>query len=54
MRGDCASVELKYVCNLSYRSKFYAGRYKGCAMWHRPNTEAVIFMGVGTPGLARG
>jgi hypothetical protein len=26
----------------------------GTAMWHRPNTEAVIFMGVGTPGLARG
>jgi hypothetical protein len=40
--GDGATVELKYVCNLSYRPKFYAGRYtKG----NRPNTEAVIFMG---------
>jgi hypothetical protein len=31
VRGDCATVELKYVCNLSYRPKFYAGRYRDVA-----------------------
>jgi hypothetical protein len=51
VRGDCATVELKYVCNLSYRPKFYAGRYRDVAL---ANTQAAIFIGVGTPGLARG
>jgi hypothetical protein len=31
VRGDCATVELNYVCNLSYRPKFYAGRYRDVA-----------------------
>jgi hypothetical protein len=26
VRGDCATVELKYVCNLSYRPKFSVPR----------------------------